>query len=1260
MYREKIRRLANRFSKLKARFERKVRSGWKTFKAFGTFKFRPLKDFPDTSPNENAELVEHYVERLDNLIFTRGEKVREIAVTAPFSGGKSSFLRTYIKQRPSLRIEVISLAAFKSEKKESRERDLEDEQPLISYDYENIPSDASKENKIEKSILQQLLYRTSSNRATYSRFRRIFPHPLGSITGILMSVWVMITCFVYYSIFTNTINIDDVIESLLAYNSLSWGRYLSVEFLIIVFCTALPILLLKDSIKFFRSYSLTKLNPLKGEFAFSEKSNDSIFNKYLEEIIYYFAEQKTDVLIFEDLDRFETTEIFVNLKELNKLVNDSADVKQPVRFIYALKDDVFKGKTRTKFFDSIIPIVPYTNTSNSYPELVKLIERYQFDQDFSDDFLRDISVFLDDMRMINNIVAEYAIYKDVLMESSANRDLEKLFAFVVYKNNYSDDFALLNENSGKLAECFNSIAQIRDGVRDAIASEIEDLENRINQIESEKLADEEELISLCFRHIFNNLYHKQHRQLNTILNIDITELFEPTNFLEQYENPSQHSFPSVNGFHNNQRMTFKAYVSKLFPNFDKRLHLLRDKTSNQKKNIQTQINELRQKSSKISQESIAAICKSYGEDQIFEVFKCDNSKDARKFDLLKHMVERGYLDQHYHLYIYHHRDGVLNSEDLAYLRTIKRGTEVRADYLPSDCLEFIRYLDNHDYSKKSFFNVKIINEMLSNALQENAVRIHFSSAYDDDVALLELFLNYREDFALPQRISWIIYEEKESFLSRITLSDSSDSHISIFINDIIFHACDEKLTFKKEKSALKNYISTKEQFLDYALNYQDPSVYLGKLKELNVRFENVHKGEYLKEVMLSVFENKMYSLNYPNLRASTTTCFDISPDKNGSIILDELYQINNETIRSLLSEEEIFVGDCIVNELFIVKTEKVFTKLLSSEIIDYETKEFLIKVIDVCVSNLDSIETPSNSESFTRDEIVQNLITEKKLTFDHLVQTQLLSEKSEVGESFVAGYFERVISNNELCDKFDTKHLQLLLRVLFENDAVPYGEKVIDFLDLDFDDFLISLSPAETLEKYVEAARIEMNLTNYQLIYPLHASIAYSLLSKDYESTDFSSEGINFTQEDFYSVMSERLPSNFKKFLLESHAHLLSEKDDNEKIIDWILEFSNDNNQVITLSANSLQLLIKAISLDQIDKRITFLTQQFSSLDRAEAIDLVQYIDKDVYMALTENKRPKVTKTPAMEHLLKVLQKNDLISSFPEEFGKFRINPKRK
>jgi hypothetical protein len=1260
MYKEKIRRLAIRFSKLRSELEKKVRSSWKTFQAFGKFKFKPQKDFPDTSPNENAELVEHYIERLDNLIFTRGEKVREIAVTAPFSGGKSSFLRTYMKQRPSLLIEIISLAAFKSEKKETEERDSDDDQTWTSGNHESDTLDVSKENRIEKSILQQLLYRTSSNRATYSRFRRIFPHPLGRITGLLMSLWLITTGFFYYSIFTNTINIDDVIQSLLEYDSLSWDRYLSVEFLSIVFCTALPVLLVKDSIQFFRSYSLTKLNPLKGEFAFSEKSNDSIFNKYLEEIIYYFAEQKTDIVIFEDLDRFETLEIFVNLKELNKLVNDSADVKQPVRFIYALKDDVFKGKTRTKFFDSIIPIVPYTNTSNSYPELTKLIKKYLFDKDFGDEFLRDISVFLDDMRMINNIVAEYAIYKDVLMESSANRDLKKLFAFVVYKNNYSDDFALLNENSGKLAECFNSIAKIRDTVRVSITSEIEDLEKRITQIESEKLEDEEELISLCFRKIFIKHYVKRHRQINTILNIDITDLFEHAKFMEHYGSLSQHTFQSNDGHNRNQNMTFKTYVAKLFPTFDTRLQLLRDKTSNQKKNIQAQISELRQKNSKISQESIAAICKSHGKDLIFEVFKSDNAKDARKYDLLKHMIERGYLDQHYHLYIYHHRDGVLNSEDLAYLRTIKRGADVLADYLPTDIAEFIKYLDNHDYSRKSFFNIVIINKMLSNALQENAVRIHFSSAYDDELELLELFLNHREEFLFPQRISWMIYEEQQSFLSRITTSDASDSHVSVFINDVINHACDEKQSLRKEKSELNKYISTKQQFLGYASNYQNPSVYLGKLKELDVCFEDVHKSEHLKEVMLTIFENHMYCLNYPNLRAFMAACFDISPDGNGCIVLDELYQNNDGTVSSLLAEEENFVADCVVNEHFIVKTERVFTTLLSSEVIDSEMKKFLIKVIDVHVSSLDNIEASNNEKSTPREEIIQSLITEEKLTHDHLVQTQLLSEKSEVGESYLAGYFERVISANELSKKFDSKLIQVLLKVLFNNDARLYAEKVIDILDLEFNEFLISVSPEETLEKYVEEGRIEMSVTNYQLIYPSHAAVAYLLLSKDYESIDFNPEGINFTQEDFYEVMNTNLSSGFKKFLLENHGHLLSEKEGNENIIDWIIEFSKDDVQEIVLSKEGVRLLIQAISSDQTEKRLTFFSQQFSGLDRAEAIDLLQFIDIDVYKALAENKRPKVTITPAMKNMLEVLQKNDLISSYTEEFGQYRINPKRK
>ncbi|MEQ4568306.1 hypothetical protein [Paenarthrobacter sp. CAP02] len=50
-------------------------------------------------------------------------------------------------------------------------------------------------------------------------------------------------------------------------------------------------------------------------------------------------------MIFEDLDRFEDPQIFDSLRELNTLVNASANRQagnEPLRFIYAIKDSLFE------------------------------------------------------------------------------------------------------------------------------------------------------------------------------------------------------------------------------------------------------------------------------------------------------------------------------------------------------------------------------------------------------------------------------------------------------------------------------------------------------------------------------------------------------------------------------------------------------------------------------------------------------------------------------------------------------------------------------------------------------------------------------------------------------------------------------------------------------------------------------------------------------------------------------------------------------
>ena len=57
------------------------------------------------------------------------------------------------------------------------------------------------------------------------------------------------------------------------------------------------------------------------------------------------------------------------------MINNSKDINRRVRFIYAIKDDIFTDKDRTKFFDYIIPVVPFINSSNSFKKLTDLLEQ---------------------------------------------------------------------------------------------------------------------------------------------------------------------------------------------------------------------------------------------------------------------------------------------------------------------------------------------------------------------------------------------------------------------------------------------------------------------------------------------------------------------------------------------------------------------------------------------------------------------------------------------------------------------------------------------------------------------------------------------------------------------------------------------------------------------------------------------------------------------------------------------------------------------
>lgn len=131
------------------------------------------------------------------------------------------------------------------------------------------------------------------------------------------------------------------------------------------------IYLLYAGLRFISMFSIDGLT-LKGG-KLEATHHGSVLHKNVDEIIYCFERSDIRLVVIEDLDRFDTQDIFFRLREINFTIRQSPQVRRPVHFIYAIRDELFTVTDKTKFFDLIIPIIPVVNSENSREKLNELM-----------------------------------------------------------------------------------------------------------------------------------------------------------------------------------------------------------------------------------------------------------------------------------------------------------------------------------------------------------------------------------------------------------------------------------------------------------------------------------------------------------------------------------------------------------------------------------------------------------------------------------------------------------------------------------------------------------------------------------------------------------------------------------------------------------------------------------------------------------------------------------------------------------------------
>lgn len=1163
--------------------------------------------------------------------------IKNIALTGPYGSGKSSILQTLQDDVNEYSYLPISLATLQADdvtveitpnSKELTPEEKHQESNSKDVGDKNSQNRTNNEEnlnrKIEYSIVQQLIYREEQDTVPNSRLRRIrqLSKKQLRIRALLLVLFIISSLILFEP---RILKVDSI------FNTLNFGVYNKYfDFAAILYLLACAYFAIKHFINLFSNSKLNKLNLKEGVIEVVE--NNSIFNKHLDEILYFFQMTDYNVVIIEDLDRFGTPNIFLKLRELNFLINESKIVKRHIVFIYAVKDDIFINEERTKFFDYIETVIPVINPSNSKTKLKEFLKvRGCNDNEIEDEDLSEMAFFIQDMRILTEIANEYVQYKNKLLSVEDNNqhlDLTKLLAMIVYKNYYPKDFAQLHRREGRVYNCISKKRELIKLAFKNIETKQENLNSQIEKIKSDCHIKEEELRLLFLNRLKDDI-------CPTLVSIYIVNGYEKlsniaTNnilfdkLLKMNEFDYQYYYHYTNVTQKHDRYSVQEHYANY--GFESRIN-----------HLKSGLNPLLQKNLALENELIKI--KSLKIKSLITLFDLGNTEEYRAFKLEPMMdvfIRRGYIDEEYYDYISYFYKGMISLADRDLILSIKRQVniedfDIHIDKIVNFSNELKPYMFEHD----SILNVELLDFLSMETTSDNKNRFQLM-------------------------LSHIAKSDKRTdFLYQYYLNgDSREKVFTQILGAAPMEAWQEYVSLEKEEKKdalleawLKYSNIIKEDQEDWLnKNYQYLSNHFSKIGvnrcyEIiqNCLFEKVNA--FSSDLLTQVIRKELFELNTDNLcticnflnnDTETTsdnlnlTKIEMTGDKNFlKLIKDEIKDVLPILSRTINNESTANILFILNNDNISQELKKEYLKDQENKVPNFEgiTSHDLCKLcveIDLVMSNWDNI--------IYYFEITENLLSDELIVFIELNKQnlqQIQCNTKATDKLFVALFSTDKISISayNLCSCFNRHFLgasglesldEERLRVLLSKDKLPYNTENTNILCNTpiFVEYLLKYS-----SKFIQD--ISNGIT-------INIKTANALLSS-----------LKFNDTEKLNIISN-LEFNIIEKSIELSEHVLS-----------IIFRTNKD----ALDENHILKLVSIIKQEPLKVRfITYYLPKYSG-DTNEIDGLIKSLNINKYLELTDKqKKPTFDNNEYNKSLMICLKDIGYISSFTEKDNKIRIH----
>ncbi len=778
--------------------------------------------FVDLAPTDQADKSGVYSEALEYALGRT--KVSNIALTGPYGSGKSSIIQTFLKRHHRKALH-ISLAAFL---------------PEAGSQIEKV-----SRQEIERSILQQMLYGEDADKLPLSRFKRI---KSPGLSATFVSIFVTTGLVALWHVLSQTSTIVDG-SFFLPFALENWRNLAS-------FALATTFLWASIHHLYVASFGLSLKSISLKDVELRPASDDleSILNRHLDEIIYFFQSTDHDLVIIEDLDRFDNAEIFVTLREINSLVNDNAGVKRRVRFLYALRDDMFANTDRTKFFEFIIPVIPIINTSNSIDMVLQQGERLALDERLDRQFLREVSRHLDDLRLIQNIFNEYAIYSANIESDEDNwLDANKLLGILIYKNVYPRDFERLHRSEGNLADLLvvkpKLIAQGEAVKRD----EITKLESLLEFGERQVASDLRQLRQIYAMELIEML------PANTIsVNLGNAGMVSLAGLPEhdQFESVFSAANVAVRSFNHSQQVNIAGLQDRVDPDnsFEARKAAIETNAHDARNAAIRRIRTLRTEIASLRTSRFEELLRSNSDklDALFAPF-------GKNGALARYLVLAGHLDDTYYQYTSLFHSGRLSPDDNRFLIQIRAFTTPEPNFPIDNPTEVVAAMRDDDFRQSYALNVVIVDCLLADPVRyadQITKLLEFLSA---NFGRAEDFLDiyYASGTGVPALLD-ALADMWKGFVPAVISSRRNISHVTRVLSSLSEKRLGELATGFEE---LPRFVTENLPKILAEVPELDPT----RLESLGVEVEDLASIETHQVVLRQMFEKGFFELSFENI-----------------------------------------------------------------------------------------------------------------------------------------------------------------------------------------------------------------------------------------------------------------------------------------------------------------------------------------------------------------------------------------------------------